>query len=113
LGAAAELERGLIKARLQGGRRRKAAAGGYVGGTQLHRRYGYELKDGEYILVEAEQAAISKILAYRNASPAPLTWAGVAGLLNAQTIPPPSGAEWYPMTCKRIYDRELRRQAHG
>src|SRR4051794_12237210 len=32
MGAAAELERGLIRARLQGGRRRKAARGGYIGG---------------------------------------------------------------------------------
>ena len=106
MGAAAELERGLIKARLQGGRRRKAARGGYVGGKRLHRRYGYDLVDGEYVAREDEQAAISKVLGYRNATPSPLSWAAIAGLLNAQKVPPPSGAEWYPMTCRRIAQRE-------
>ena len=106
MGAAAELERGLIRARLQGGRRRKAAQGGYVGGTRLHRRYGYDLVDGEYVPIEHEQRAISKILGYRDATPAPLTWAAIAGLLNAQQIPPPSGEQWYPMTCRRIAQRE-------
>jgi DNA invertase Pin-like site-specific DNA recombinase len=35
LGAAAELERGLIRARLRGGQRRKQARGGYTGGLRL------------------------------------------------------------------------------
>jgi DNA invertase Pin-like site-specific DNA recombinase len=109
LGAASQLERGLVRARLQGGRRRKASKGGYVGGTRLHRRYGYELVDGEYVRVEHEQEAINRILGYRNASPAPLSWAFIADQLNALEIPPPSGEAWYPMTCRRIALRETAR----
>lgn len=110
MGAAAELERGLIKARLQGGRRRKAARGGYIGGTRLHRRYGYELVDGEYRPVEHEQEAIERILGYRGASPGPLSWQFIADRLNGLEIPPPSGEQWYPMTCRRIALREMERQ---
>lgn len=112
MGAAAELERGLIRARLQGGRRRKAQRGGYIGGKRLHRRYGYELVDGRYVPVEQEQLAIEKILGYRGASPGPLSWQFIASELNRLKIPPPSGREWYPMTCKRIWDREHARR-HG
>lgn len=112
MGAAAELERGLIKARLQGGRKRKAAAGGYVGGKRLHDRYGYELVDGQYVPIELEQRAIRKIKGYRNTPSltrnGPTSWSGVAGFMNAQKdeFPPPSGTEWYPMTCRRIAIRE-------
>lgn len=106
MGAAAELERGLIKARLQGGRRRKAAQGGYIGGNRLHRRYGYELVDGEYRRVEHEQEAIERMQGYRGATPRPLSWAFIAERLNDLEIPPPSGAAWYPMTCRRICNRE-------
>jgi DNA invertase Pin-like site-specific DNA recombinase len=55
MGTAAELERGLVRARLQGGRRRKAARGGYVGGKRLHRRNGYDVVNGEYVPREDEQ----------------------------------------------------------
>jgi hypothetical protein len=103
MGAAAELERGLVTARLQGGRRRKAAQGGYIGGTRLHRRYGYDLVDGQYVPREEEQAAIRKIASLR-ASGAP--WAAVADALNADAYAPPSGAKWYPMTARRIGLRE-------
>lgn len=110
MGAAAELERGLIKARLQGGRRRKAAKGGYVGGTRLHRRYGYTLVDGQYRPVDHELEAISRILGYRGATPAPLSWAFIADQLNHLEIPAPSGEKWYPATCMRIAKRELARE---
>jgi len=106
MGAAAELERGLIRARLQGGRRRKAARGGYIGGNRLHRRYGYDLMNGAYVPIEHEQEAISRILGYRNAPPGPLSWAFIAERLNTLEIPPPSGQKWYPMTCRRIAQRE-------
>jgi DNA invertase Pin-like site-specific DNA recombinase len=99
MGAAAELERGLIKARLQGGRRRKAAKGGYIGGKRLHPRYGSELIDGEYVPVEPQQAIIQKIRSMREADG---TWRSIAEALNAGGIAPPSGSQWYPMTVRRI-----------
>lgn len=86
-----------------------AAKGGYVGGKRLHRRYGYELIDGQYVPIEDEQRAISMILGYRNASPGPISWAGIASFLNMQEIPSPSGTEWYPATCMRIASANRRR----
>jgi DNA invertase Pin-like site-specific DNA recombinase len=99
MGAAAELERGLIKARLQGGRRRKAAKGGYVGGKRLHRKYGYELIDGEYEMVEAEIRVIQDILARRGRGD---SYEQIADALNRDQIPTPSGKAWYAMTVRRI-----------
>jgi DNA invertase Pin-like site-specific DNA recombinase len=103
MGAAAELERGLIKARLQGGRRRKAAQGGYIGGARLHRRYGYGLVDGDYVPVPEEQEVIGMIRDMRRQRQ---TWDGIASALNGRGVKPPSGAAWYAMTVRRIAHRE-------
>lgn len=103
MGAAAELERGLIKARLQGGRRRKASRGGYIGGARLHRRYGYQLVSGEYRPVPEEQEIIGNIRTLRSEGAA---WDGIADSLNSRNIQPPSGAAWYAMTVRRIALRE-------
>jgi DNA invertase Pin-like site-specific DNA recombinase len=103
MGAAAELERGMIRARLHNGRRRKAARGGYIGGARLHRRYGYRLEDGEYVPVEPEQIVIRRLLDLRAKG---TTSAAVADALNADGVEPPSGREWFPMTARRIALRE-------
>lgn len=99
MGAAAELERGLIKARLQGGRRRKAAMGGYIGGRQLHRRYGFELVGGEHQPIPAEQEVIERIRAMRADG---ATYAAIADALNERGVTPPSGKAWYPTAIRRI-----------
>jgi hypothetical protein len=68
--------------------------------------------DGEYVPIEAEQRAIAAIKGYRNTPSltrnAPTSWSSVAGHMNARAeeFPPPSGTEWYPMTCRRIFQRE-------
>ena len=46
MGAAAQLERGLVAARMQGGRRRSASKGGYLGGKVP---YGYALENGKLV----------------------------------------------------------------
>jgi DNA invertase Pin-like site-specific DNA recombinase len=105
LGAAAQLERGLVKARLQGGRRRKASKGGYIGG-KVNAKYGYDLVDGVYIARDDQQQVIARIGALRdNDGRSSLPWATVAGILNADGIPAPNGREWYPMTVRRIAQR--------
>ncbi|MCW3003379.1 MAG: resolvase [Conexibacter sp.] len=104
LGAAAQLERGLVKARLQGGRRRKARQGGYIGG-KVHEKYGYSLVDGQYVPREDQQAIIARIRALRGSAPKALPWAMIADTLNGDGIPAPSGREWYPMTVRRIAQR--------
>ena len=59
LAAAAQLERGLIIARMQGGRRRARAAGRHIGGT---RPFGYDVReDGQLVEREDEQATIRRL----------------------------------------------------
>jgi DNA invertase Pin-like site-specific DNA recombinase len=88
LGAAAQLERGLVAARLQGGRRRKAAQGGYIGGARLHRRYGYRVEDGEYVPIPDEQAVIDLMRSMREAG---ATYRDIAAQLDADGVPAPGG----------------------
>ena len=106
MGAAAELERGLIKARLHGGRRRKARAGGFIGGRTLHPKYGYVLVEGMYEEVGEEQAVIKRIIGLREEG---ATWAAIASALAEDGAPPPCGAAWYPATARRICRREIER----
>jgi len=106
LGASAQLERGLIRARLQGGRRRKAARGEWIGGHRLHRRYGYEVVEGRYEPVEAEQAVIDRMAALRAEGG---TYRAVAAALAAEGIEPPvAGGEWHPTTVRKVLVREGR-----
>ena len=104
MGAAAELERWLIRARLQGGRRRKAAKGGYVGGNRLHPRYGYDLVDGTFVPREDQQLVITRIRGLRADG---TTWQAIGDLLNAGGTPPSAGRQWYAMTARRIAQRGL------
>lgn len=105
LGASAQLERGLIRARLQGGRRRKAARGEWIGGHRLHRRYGYEVIAGRYERVEREQQVIDRMAELRAAGG---VYRAVAATLNAEGIEPPAGREWHAATVRKVLVREGR-----
>jgi DNA invertase Pin-like site-specific DNA recombinase len=64
-GAARQLERGMIVARMQGGRRRARAAGRHIGGT---RPYGYTVaEDGTLEPLEEEQRVIRRVRELRAA----------------------------------------------
>jgi DNA invertase Pin-like site-specific DNA recombinase len=107
MGAAAQLEAGMIKARLRRGRQRKAERGGYVGGRQLHRRYGSTLVVGgdgkrRYETVPGELAVIDRIKGDRQRG---LSLRAIAGALNADGTDPPSGGSWYPATVRLIANR--------
>ncbi len=102
LGAASQLERGLVSARLQGGRRRKAAAGGYIGGARIHRRYGVEVEDGEYVPVDAEQVVIRRMRTMRSEG---ATYRAIAGALDADGVEPPAGAAWGYSAVRKILAR--------
>jgi len=107
LGAAVELERGMILARMRRGRRRKTEAGGYVGGPRLHRKYGYDLvtrDDGtlDYEPIEEEQAVLRRILSLRGEGS---SYRAIVGELESEGVQPPSGSRWYPMTIRRIEQR--------
>lgn len=104
MGAAAELEKGLITARLRGGRKRKARRGGYTGGKRLHPRYGYDLVDGEYI-PNSDHPVTLRIAAMRDSGS---TYQGIVDALSADGVAPPSGAAWYPASVRNIALREQR-----
>lgn len=103
MGAAAELERGLVRARLQGGRRRKAARGEWIGGHRLHRRYGYEVVDAAYVPVEAEQRAIRRMAELREDGD---TYRAVADALTTEGYEPPAGSAWRFETVRKVLKRE-------
>lgn len=105
-GVIAEIERNMIRARLQGGRRRKAAKGGYIGGPMVP--YGSRLVDGAFEPIAAERLVIDRIVELRDGGAA---WRAVADALNARGVAPPSGAAWYPMTTRRIYLAAVERRA--
>lgn len=90
----AEDELYLILDRLQTGRRRKMARGGYGGGHRIRRRYGVELVSIqgklEYRPVPEEQAVIRRIAAACNGA----GYEAMARLLNAEGVPTATGAAW-------------------
>lgn len=102
MGASAQLERGLIAARLQGGRRRKAARGEWIGGHRLHRRFGYEVVDGQYVPVDSEQRVIDRMAELRGEG---LSYRKVADTLNAEGSKPPTGREWHAAVVRKVLIR--------
>lgn len=88
MGAAAQLERGLVTARLQAGRKRKAAGGGYVGGQ---RTYGYRIEDDRLVPVPEEQAVIRRIRGWARRG-----WSlrKIAARLNEDGVPTATGSRW-------------------
>lgn len=104
LGAAAELERGLIRARLRGGRRRKQARGGYIGGSRFHGgKYGFELVDGRYEPVAEQQQVLGRI---RDLRAQGATFRAIAAELTLDGVAPPSGQAWYAGTVRLLALRE-------
>lgn len=102
-GAARELERNMIVARMQGGRRRKAGRNGYVGGFV---RYGFERrgtgKAAALVPVPAEQAVVKKIVRLHRRGHSLRV---IAAKLNAAGVPAKGGGEWAHTTVNRIVKR--------
>jgi DNA invertase Pin-like site-specific DNA recombinase len=99
LGAASQLERSMIIARMQQGRRRKREAGYHVGGS---RPYGYQvLENGKLEAIESEQAIIREIVELRKSE----TLRSVAATLNARNVLAPSGGKWQAKQIQRIEKR--------
>ncbi len=91
----AEAELHALLARLEEGRRRKMARGGYGGGYRFARRYGAELVEIqgklEYRPIPAEQDVIRRI---RAACPDGRGYYQMAKALNAEGIPTVKGGPW-------------------
>lgn len=104
LGAAAQLERKMIIARMQGGRKRKRRAGFHVGGS---RPYGFEVDEetGKLEPIAKEQAIIREIISKRASG---MTLRAVADALNKRRVPAPSGGQWQAKQIQRMEKREAR-----
>jgi DNA invertase Pin-like site-specific DNA recombinase len=101
LGLAAEFQRDLIVARLAGGKRAKAAHGGYTCGAP---RYGVQVDCQAHELFPdpAEQATLDRIRQlHREGVPI----RGIAARLNADGVPAKRGGRWHPTTVARVLGR--------
>lgn len=98
MGAAAQLERGLIIKRLRGGRRAKAGSGGYAYGAPS---YGYIAVNKELVEDPTEMAVLEEMRQWRQAG---LGVRGIAARLNERGIPSKRGGRWHPATVARALD---------
>ena len=106
MGAASQLDRGMAVARLQGGRRRRLAQGGYVGGWT---GYGFE-RDGSTLVADGrEQRVIEHMRRLRGTG---LSYRQVAMRLNADGIEAKNGGPWSHTSVRAVLMRaEKRAQA--
>jgi DNA invertase Pin-like site-specific DNA recombinase len=99
MGAAAQLERGMIAARLRAGRRQKHLSGGFAYGSPP---LGYRSVKGELVPDLEEQRALARIRQLR-AQGATLTV--IAQTLEAEGIPTKRGRRWNVGTLSRVVRR--------
>jgi DNA invertase Pin-like site-specific DNA recombinase len=88
VGVFAQLERGMIAARLRSGRRLKAERGGYAGGAP---RYGYKAAGGDLIADEGEAVTVGHILTMHANG---IGSRGIAAALNADGVAAKRGGQW-------------------
>jgi DNA invertase Pin-like site-specific DNA recombinase len=96
LGAIAEYEGWLIRARLRAGREMKKAQGGYASGRPP---FGYRASRGTLVKVPEEQTIIKKAKTLRKAG---LSYRGIATRLDAEGHRPRSGRGWHPTMVARV-----------
>lgn len=102
LGAVAQYEKAIIKARMTAGRRLKMERGGYGGGAPP---YGYDVHDGVLSENEDEQRVITWI---RDRYRAGKSQRGILALLHAENIPARSGRPWSYASLRNVMARECR-----
>ncbi|MGA5637109.1 recombinase family protein [Streptomyces lydicamycinicus] len=104
MGAAAQLERGIIAKRLRNGRKAKAAKGGYAYGAPA---YGQKVVDGELADNDEETA---KALAEQWKAEG-MSVRAITARLNSEEIPSKRGGKWHPTTVNRMLNPEARQAA--
>ncbi|UPK66527.1 recombinase family protein (plasmid) [Rhodococcus pyridinivorans] len=102
MGAAAQLERGLIVKRLKSGRRQKAESGGYATGSPP---YGQRAIDGELVEHPEEAAVLRQIRVWATEG---VGVRAIARRLNDAGIPSKRGGRWHPSTVARQVDPQAR-----
>jgi DNA invertase Pin-like site-specific DNA recombinase len=105
MGAAAELERGLIAKRLRNGRKAKAEQGGYAYGAPA---YGQRAEDRS-LTVDSSEAEVLDRMRHWHASG--LGVRGIADRLNELGVPTKRGARWHPTTVARLVNPDARAAA--
>ena len=100
VGAVAEYERAVIRARVLAGRRAKMAKGGYGGGRPA---FGYRVEDGVVVADALEQEAVVSVQRLRAAG---ASLREIAATLERQGVRPRGGGErWHPNSIRRVLAR--------
>ncbi|GAA1242552.1 recombinase family protein [Oryzihumus leptocrescens] len=99
LGAVSQYERAMIRLRLAGGRRQKAASGGYAYGAP---HFGHRAVGGALVPDGREQAALRRMQALRAAG---MSLREIAVALDVEGVAPKRGSRWHPQTVARALSR--------
>jgi site-specific DNA recombinase len=99
IAAMAEMERSVIRERVERGRKAKADKGGYAFGAPP---IGKKAVDGELVLDDVEQETIALIQRHRKSGKSPQK---IADFLNAQSIPTKRGGTWHHSTVRKVLGR--------
>lgn len=105
MAAVAELERAQINERTQGGRKAKAAAGGYAYGSPA---FGSQAVDRELVANDDEQATIDVIRRHRKSGK---SYAAIAAYLNTKGYQTKRGQQWHATSVQRVYNRLMTKAA--
>jgi DNA invertase Pin-like site-specific DNA recombinase len=101
MGVFAQLERGMIVARMQGGRKRRKQQGHHIGGSVP---YGYTLGEDKELVPVPEQQRVVKLI--KNLRSREHSFAEIAERLNRKGLPTAEGGRWHAMTVFRVHGRE-------
>ena len=99
MAALAEMERSLIRERVERGRAVKHKAGGYAYGAP---QFGQKAENKELVADESEQAAIEVIRRHRRSGKSPQA---TADFLNTGNYPTKRGGKWQHTTVRSIINR--------
>jgi DNA invertase Pin-like site-specific DNA recombinase len=99
MGAASELERAMVVARMRAGRRHKAADGGYAYGAP---GFGYRAEGGALVPEPAEQEALARMLALRAEGK---SLRQIADALNGEGHQSKRGGVWHSASVGRVLNR--------
>lgn len=97
LGAVAEYERSMIRLRLEAGRNRKRASGGYAGHGAPP--FGWKSVEGQLVEVPEQQAVIARAKQLKEEG---LTLRAIGTALEMEGLPGPRGSRWHLGALQRI-----------
>jgi DNA invertase Pin-like site-specific DNA recombinase len=96
IGAIAQYERSIIKARMVAGKRAKKAAGGFIGGRAP---YGYRVVNKELVPDDDEQEVVKLVQKLHKQGK---SLRAIADELDVKGYQPRDAAQWHPNTVRRI-----------